>query len=33
MKIVKKILRKQTLGFIVYIQQNELSVEQIEFSD
>ena len=33
MKIVKKILRKQTLGFIVYIQQNELSVEQIEFSN
>ena len=33
MKIVKKILRKQTLGFIVYIQQNKLSVEQIEFSN
>ena len=33
MKIVKKILRKQTLGYILYIQQNDLSVEQIEFSN
>ena len=33
MKLVKKIFTKQTLGFIVYIEQNELSVEQVEFSN
>ena len=31
MKYVKKILNKQTLGFIVYIQKNKLSVQQIDF--
>jgi len=33
MKYVKKILKKQTLGFIVYIHQNKLSVKQIDFSN
>ena len=33
MKYMKKILKKETLGFIVYIQQNKLSVKQIEFSN
>ena len=29
LKYVREILKKETLGFIVYIQQNKLSVEQI----
>lgn len=29
LKYVKEILKKETLGFIVYIQQNQLSVEKI----
>ena len=33
MKYIKKILKKQTLGFIVYIHQNKLSVKQIDFSN
>ncbi len=31
MKYLKKILNKQTLGFIVYIEDNKLSVKQIDF--
>ena len=33
LKYVREILKKETLGFIVYIQQNKLSVEQINFTN
>ncbi len=31
MKYMREILKKETLGFIVYIEENNLSVKQIEF--
>ena len=32
MKYMKEILKRETLGFIVYINEEKLSVEQINFS-
>ena len=33
MKYMKEILNKETLGFIVYIQENNLSIKKIDFSN